>query len=98
MLMAAVLHSDAGNEAKKTYLADLDQINADLRALQEISPRLYDHAVNYTLGSTTSKLHELTKAAIKLAFDIGQDADASRAERQDQFELDPDNPAELSQN
>ena len=75
MLMATYeLHSEAKDEGKMDLEANLAQINADLRALYEISPRLYDTAVKYTLKSTTSRLHRVTKAAIKLAFEIGQGA------------------------
>jgi hypothetical protein len=62
------------NEEKAAHEASLAQINADLRALYEISPRLYDTAVKHTLGSTKSRLHSITRSAIKLALDIGQDA------------------------
>lgn len=67
------LRSDAKSEEKTNPEASLDQIKADLRALHEVSPKLYDQAVKYMLGSATSKLHKVTKAAIKLAFDIGHD-------------------------
>jgi len=74
-LMAAYeLHSEPKNEEKKVLEASLAQISADLRALYEISPRLYDTAVEYTLESAASRLHSVTKAAIKLAFEIGQNA------------------------
>jgi hypothetical protein len=72
-MATTALHSDSKNEERIAHEAKLAQINADLRALYEISPRLYDHAVGYTLGATTSRLHALTKAAIELAFDIGQE-------------------------
>jgi len=72
-MATTALHSDSKNEERIAHEANLAQINADLRALYEISPRLYDHAVRCTLGATTSRLHALTKSAIHLAFDIGQE-------------------------
>jgi hypothetical protein len=68
------LHSEPKDEEKTVLEASLGQISADLRALYEISPRLYDTAVEYTLESAASRLHSLTNAAIKLAFEIGQEA------------------------
>ena len=67
------LHSESKNEEGTVHQANLAQINADLRALYDISPRLYDHAVKSTLGSATSRLHKFTGEAIRLAFDIGQE-------------------------
>jgi len=73
-LMATyALHADSKNEERAALEANLAQIHADLRALYDVSPRLYDHAVKNTLASTTSRLHELTKEAIALAFEIGQE-------------------------
>jgi hypothetical protein len=67
------LHSESKNEERIELEANLAQINADLRALYDVSPRLYDHAVKNTLASTRARLHKLTEAAIKLALDIGQE-------------------------
>ena len=67
------LHSESKNEERTRHETSLAQINADLRALYDVSPRLYDQAVKYTLGITTSRLHKLTEEAIRLAFDIGQE-------------------------
>ena len=72
-MATTALHSESKNEDRIAHEADLAQINADLRALFDVSPRLYDHAVKYTLGSATSRLHSLTEAAIRLAFEIGQE-------------------------
>jgi len=72
------IHSDANNDKKMTHKANLDQINADLRALHGVSPQLYDESVKYILEYTTSALHMVTKAAVKLAFDIGQDRNLIR--------------------
>jgi hypothetical protein len=67
------LHSESKNEERLVHEANLAQINADLRALYDVSPRLYDHAVKNTLGSTRTRLHKLTGAAINLALEIGQE-------------------------
>lgn len=67
------LDSESKHEERVALEANLAQINADLRALYDVSPRLYDHAVKCTLGSMTSRLHVLTEAAIKLALEIGQE-------------------------
>jgi hypothetical protein len=67
------LHADSKNEERVAHERNLAQINADLRALYDVSPRLYDHAVKYTLKPTTTRLHELTEAAIELALEIGQE-------------------------
>ena len=73
-LMATyALHAESKNEERVAHERNLAQINADLRALYDVSPRLYDHAVKNTLASTTSRLHTLTEEAIRLAFDIGQE-------------------------
>jgi hypothetical protein len=72
-MATTALHSESKNEERIALEANLAQINADLRALYDVSPRLYDHAVKYTLASTTARLHKLTEAAIRLAFEIGQE-------------------------
>jgi hypothetical protein len=73
-LMATyALHAESKNEDRVAHERNLAQINADLRALYDVSPRLYGHAVKYTLKPTTTRLHKLTEAAIGLALDIGQE-------------------------
>lgn len=47
----------------------LEQIDADLTALEDILPGLYDLAVPLILGRTQARIHTATRKAVELAFE-----------------------------